>query len=83
VVLGFTGGPEPYNGASIWMSQGIYHQWNPKQTKPATPGRRRIDKIFVDGAKLTDVPARKKLYDRFQEILGEQQPMIFLVNAKP
>jgi peptide/nickel transport system substrate-binding protein len=80
VILGFTGGPEPHDGANIWRSSGPSHQWNPKQTKPATPWEAEIDKIFTEGARELDLVKRKTLYDRWQVIIAEQQPLCMLVT---
>ena len=82
VVLGFTGGVEPYTGKSIWTSPGRMHVWNPQEPTPATPWEADIDKIFAAAGKETDTAKRKVLYNQFQEIVGEQQPIIFLVTAK-
>ncbi|MCL6650602.1 MAG: ABC transporter substrate-binding protein, partial [Chloroflexi bacterium] len=80
VLLGFTGGPEPHTGKSIWTSPGHLHVWNPRQTKPATPWEAEIDKIFSQAAKEIDPAKRKALYDRWQVIAAEQLPLIFLVT---
>jgi len=75
--LGFTGGPEPNSGATIWRSNGPQHQWWPRQKKPVTDWEARIDRDFAQGARELDPAKRKKYYDDWQEIIGEQQPMIF------
>ena len=79
VVLGFTGGPEPHNGANIWFSSGPSHQWWPKQKTPATPWEAEIDKLFREGAQTLDEAKRKEIYDRFQVIAAQQLPFIFTV----
>jgi len=80
MVLGFTGGPEPYTGRNIWMSSGQSHVWWPRQQKPGTPWESEIDAIF-DAAASEPVTARRKtLYDRWQAILYEEQPLVFLVT---
>lgn len=78
-ILGFTGGPEPHTGRDIWQSSGTLHTWWPRQKTPATPWEAEIDEIFRKGAQTLDVAERKKLYGRWQQILGEQQPMTFTV----
>lgn len=80
VILGFTGGPEPHQSSNIWRSSGPSHQWWPKQAKPATPWEAEIDKLFVQGAQEMDQVKRKALYDRWQVIVAEQQPLTFLVT---
>src|SRR5262249_35657264 len=80
VQLGFTGGPEPHTGKSIWTSPGHLHNWNPRKEKPATPWEAETDQIFSKAAKLNDTAKRKALYDRWQAIAAEQLPLIFLVT---
>ena len=82
VVLGFTAGTEPYTGKTIWASSGRLHVWNPQQKTPATPWEADIDKALVEAGREPDTTKRKALYNKFQEILGEQQPLIFLANSK-
>ncbi len=82
MVGGFTGGPEINDGAAIWRSAGDYHQWWPDQKTPATPWEARIDADFSAGAHTLDIAQRKKYYDDFQEILGQQQPFIFTVTSE-
>ncbi|MCW3052629.1 MAG: extracellular solute-binding protein family 5 [Chthonomonadales bacterium] len=82
IVLAFTGGVEPYTSKSIWTSTGRLHVWNPQEPTPATPWEADIDKIFVEAGREPDTDKRKALYNKFQDILGEQQPLIFLVTAK-
>ncbi len=80
-VLAFTGGVEPLNGKNIWNSSGMAHVWWPKQDKPATVWEAEIDGIFNAAARETDEAKRKKLYDRWQEVIYDQQPLIMLVTG--
>lgn len=82
VMLGFTGGPEPYTGKTIWLSSGRLHPWNPQEPSPATPWEAEIDKIFTEAGREPDTAKRKALYSRFQGIVAEQQPIIFLATSK-
>jgi len=82
VILGFTGGPEPHEGQNIWRSEGNLHQWHPKQKKPDTPWEAEIDKIFIQAAQELDLEKRKALYGRWQQIVAEQQPLIFLTTPE-
>ena len=81
IMLGFTGGVEPYNGRNIWSSSGQSHVWWPKQTKPATLWEAEIDKIFDDAGAEPEITKRKALYDRWQEIVYEQQPVVFITTG--
>lgn len=88
VLLGFTGGDEPNNGASIWAVDGNSHRFN----QGSTPGRppienrvvsdweREIEALYIQGAKELDFEKRKAIYDRAQDIIAEQLPFIYLVN---
>ena len=80
-VLAFTGGVEPCNGRNIWSSSGLSHVWWPKEPKPATDWEAEIDKTFVDAVKETDEAKRKALFDRWQEIIYDEQPIVFLATG--
>lgn len=82
-MLGLGGGaPDPFAGKDILMSGGRLHQWHPQQSEPATEWEAQIDALMLKVGRHTDVKLRKKYYFEVQEILAEQQPMIFLVSAK-
>ena len=65
---------------SVWLSGGGTHLWNPSQTHPATPWEAEIDRLMEQQLVTPGYAARKKLYDRVQEILTDNQPMIFLAS---
>jgi peptide/nickel transport system substrate-binding protein len=79
-VLAFGGDPEPNNLSDIWRSSGEENPWWPQQKTPGFPWSAQIDRDFTNGAHELDPAKRKKYYDNFQEILGEEQPVIFLAN---
>jgi peptide/nickel transport system substrate-binding protein len=79
IVLGFTGGPEPNNGRSIWSSSGNLHQWYPYQDRPDTPWEAEIDRIFREGAQEMDETKRKAIYGEWQTIASEQLPLIYTI----
>jgi peptide/nickel transport system substrate-binding protein len=81
LIWGFTGGIDPHTGQNIWRSSGSLHRWNPKQEKPATSWEAEIDRLFDQAATTLDQNRRKRLYNRWQEIVAEQQPLIYLVNT--
>jgi peptide/nickel transport system substrate-binding protein len=80
IILGFTGGVEPHNGRSIWNSSGNLHQWYPYQSKPDTPWEAEIDKLFREGAQQMDEAKRREIYNRWQQIVSEQQPLVYTVT---
>lgn len=80
LLIGFTGGIEPNNGANMLRSNGNLHFWNPDQPEPATPWEAEIDRLLDQGSRELDVQKRRTVYWRIQEILHEQLPMIETVR---
>ena len=80
VLIGFTGGVEPHNGANLLRSSGNLHFWNPSQTQPATPWEAEIDRLVEQGSRELDPDKRRAHYWRIQEILHEELPMIQTVS---
>jgi peptide/nickel transport system substrate-binding protein len=76
-ILGIGGSPEPHDGSSLWRSSGPMHLWHPKEQKPAAPWEAEIDQLWARGAQELDPAKRKAIYDRWQTIVGEQQPFTF------
>lgn len=80
IILGFTGGFfEPNEGANVWRLNGRLHMFDQKPHKPRD-WETEIDHIFNEGTRYVDFKARKKNYDRFQEIVYEKLPFIYLVS---
>jgi peptide/nickel transport system substrate-binding protein len=71
---------DPNSDISVWLSSGGLHLWNPSQAHPATPWEAEIDRSIEEQMSARTFEQRKKLYDRVQEILAENQPMIFLAS---
>ena len=72
-ILGWTGGPEPdqYN---IWHSS----KTGPRQLNFIKYENAEIDQLLEEGRRVFDQQQRKAYYDRFQQILAEDQPYTFL-----
>jgi len=71
---------DPNSQMNVWLSSSEEHQWNPKQKTPATPWEAEIDRLMRAQASALDAQARKRSFDRVQEIVAEQAPFIYLVN---
>lgn len=85
VVMGLTGSPlEPNGGKNVWLSNGALHMYN--QRKPAEAGvnllpwEKELDYLFEKGATALSFEDRKKYYDRYQEIIYNEKPMIYLYS---
>lgn len=72
-ILGWTGGPEPDQ----------YNIWHSSKTAPGQLNfigfeNAEIDGLLEQGRRVFEPEQRKQYYDRFQEILAEEQPYTFL-----
>lgn len=83
------GGVEPHSGFNIWYSGGSLHQFNqgpmpgedPIQDWQVSDWEQEIDRLFLAGAGELDEAKRKEIYGEFQQIVAEQVPFIYLINA--
>jgi peptide/nickel transport system substrate-binding protein len=71
---------DPNSQMNVWLSSAENHQWNPKQTKPATEWEAELDRLMHAQSSATTDKQRKSSWDRVQQIVAEQQPFIYLVN---
>ncbi len=71
---------DPAAGMNIWMSGGTLHFWWPNQTSPVTDWEKRIDELMNLQMSTFDYQKRKLYYDEVQQILADQQPIIFTAN---
>jgi peptide/nickel transport system substrate-binding protein len=71
---------DPSAQMNVWMSSGENHQWNPAQKTPATPWEAEMDQLMRKQATELDPARRKAAFDRVQEIVSEQAPLLYLVN---
>jgi len=71
---------DPNSDINVWLSSGGTHLWNPSQAHTATPWEAEIDRLIEEQMSARTFEQRKKLYDRAQEVLAENQPMIFLAS---
>jgi peptide/nickel transport system substrate-binding protein len=70
-------------GWTIPLDPDAYDVWHSSKTKPEelnfiSYNNPEVDKLLVKGRSTFDQKERKKYYDRFQEILAEDQPYTFL-----
>jgi peptide/nickel transport system substrate-binding protein len=78
IVMGFTGGPEPHDGANFWYSSAHLHMWWPNQKTPGFDWEKRIDEIFSQGIQELDKEKRKQLYREWIDIVHREQPVVYL-----
>jgi peptide/nickel transport system substrate-binding protein len=75
-----SGDADPTSEMNVWMSNGDTHLWHPNQTKPATPWESEMDHLMEQQQITLDSSKRKRIYDRVQEIVAEDLPVICLVG---
>ncbi len=82
-ILSLTGSSEPNSGANVWNSEGRLHLFDVKATQeqPITRAwEHEIDDLYARGVRTMDFKKRKQIYDRFQKIVFEHNPLIHLVT---
>lgn len=72
--------PDPALSTNVYRSSGLTHNWHPKQTSPATPAEAEIDRLMNTVVQARDYAERKAAFDRVQEIMGENQFCVYVVN---
>ncbi len=72
--------PDPSELMNILLSSASNHPWNPSQKTPATAWEGEIDRLMLAQAATADYRTRKRDFDRVQEILRDQQPIIYLLH---
>jgi peptide/nickel transport system substrate-binding protein len=71
---------DPIGELNVWMSSGPQHLWHLGQAKPASSWEAEIDQLLRDQVSMLDSRARKRAYDRVQQIVADELPFIFLVS---
>ena len=70
---------DPNSQMNVWMSSGPNHPWYPEQKTPATEWEAEIDRLMQHQSREPQAAARKKDFDRVQQIVADQAPALFLV----
>jgi peptide/nickel transport system substrate-binding protein len=80
-VLGLGGGDvDPNSQMNVWLSSGNDHVWDIGETHPATNWEAEIDSLMQKQLSSLKPEARKLLYDRVQQIIAANLPVISLVS---
>lgn len=80
-VMGLVSGDaDPTSEMNVWMSNGDTHLWHPNQSRPATPWEVEMDRLMQEQLVTLNYAKRKRIYDRVQEIVTENLPVICLVG---
>jgi peptide/nickel transport system substrate-binding protein len=74
------GDADPNTEMNVWLSTGGMHIWHLNETHPATPWETELDRLMNEQLVTMNYEKRKLLYDRVQEIVAQQLPVICLVS---
>ncbi|HEY9686060.1 MAG TPA: ABC transporter substrate-binding protein [Coleofasciculaceae cyanobacterium] len=89
MIMGLTGSNlEPHDGVNVWKSDGFMHLFNQRKVAPGKPTdisdrlpwEKQLDELFEKGAQDFDQQRRKEIYDRYQEVVYQQVPLIYLYS---
>lgn len=82
LLLGWSTGvpPDPVMFKNIYLSSGRTHVWHPRQLTPTRPWEAEIDRLVGTLTSTRVRAARREAHDRLMDVLGEQQPQIFLFS---
>ncbi|MEO7673537.1 MAG: ABC transporter substrate-binding protein [Pyrinomonadaceae bacterium] len=69
-------GIEPSSYANFLLSSASVHQWQPSQKSPATEWESKIDGLYADQARETDVTKRAAIFNEIQNIISDELPVI-------
>jgi peptide/nickel transport system substrate-binding protein len=80
-ILGLgSGDADPNPEMNVLLSSGGSHLWHPAQKEPSTPWEAEIDRLMAQQVSTVTYPERKRLYDRVQQLMAEELPLIYLAS---
>jgi len=89
MIMGLTGDNlEPHSGVNVWKSDGFLHFFNrrklvsgkPTDISDRKPWEKEIDALMEQGAQTFDLAERHKIYDKVQQIIFDEAPMVYLYS---
>ena len=81
ILMGLVSGDaDPTPDMNILVSNAQTHLWHLGEKTPATPWEGELDQLMQKQLVTLNYQQRKKIYDRVQEILAQQLPMVYLAS---
>jgi peptide/nickel transport system substrate-binding protein len=71
---------DPSAFANFLLSSAAVHQWQPRQKTPATEWEAEIDRLFAEQDRTKDPARRHEIFNRIQQIMAAQSPVIPIVS---
>jgi peptide/nickel transport system substrate-binding protein len=75
-----SGDADPNSDMNVLVSSGSTHLWHPAQKQPSSPWEAEIDRLMRQQLSEMKYPERKRIYDRVQELMAEELPLICLAS---
>jgi peptide/nickel transport system substrate-binding protein len=75
-----SGDADPNPEMNVWLSSGATHLWDLSRGSPATAWQAEIDRLMAEQLMTLNYKDRKRLYDRVQQLVAENLPLICLVS---
>lgn len=75
-----SGDADPNPEINVWTSTGGSHLWALQETHPLPAWQGELDRLMQLQTTLLDYPKRKAAYDRVQQIVADEMPVICLVS---
>ncbi|HZQ52373.1 MAG TPA: ABC transporter substrate-binding protein [Bryobacteraceae bacterium] len=74
------GDADPNSELNVLTSNGSAHVWCLKPAGPPPSWQRDLDRLMQEQLTAMNYPERKRIYDRVQQILWENAPVIYLIS---
>lgn len=74
------GDADPNTEMNVWLSSGGMHLWHLNESHPATPWEANLDRLMNKQLVTLNYVKRKRLYDRVQQIVARDLPIICLAS---
>jgi peptide/nickel transport system substrate-binding protein len=74
------GDSDPNSELNVLSSKGSAHVWNLQSVNPPPPWQLEIDRLMEEQLTASNYQKRKQIFDRVQEILWENAPVICLIS---
>jgi peptide/nickel transport system substrate-binding protein len=75
-----SGDADPNPEMNVWLSTGATHLWDLSKGHPATAWQAEIDRLMVEQLTTLSYKDRKRSYDRVQQLVADNLPLICLVS---
>lgn len=73
---------DPALTPQFWLSDGVFHFWNPGQKTPATGWERQIDELMHRQAATFEPAERQRLFAEVQRLFEQEMPALYFAAPR-